>query len=403
MFPMAKPRLVLVGAFFLVIVIFLSASHLKPTEGQVSWREYQQYFLSSMRTSSETDSFNEHSDIAQAEKKAKSSALSQAPTQTSAQAPTKAPSEPVKPAKPAQKPATEVNSQAALTASLASMKLQYALNTTDSNFVDDLHLYTMGRYINTFTTYLEALLSEPLLDRTPFRKLREQFFPWWSPSSSTAYLPWRPSKGPRTGIVLTAGQGNFVLAAHCVSILRNVLESTLPIQVFHAGDMDLPEAYRDHLRTAHPDLETFDILKNDFNETITGIGNSGYAMKPFAALASSFERVILVDADTIFLQKPDSYFDDHPGLNKTGIHYFHDRAYGGRKTTDWIKELMRNAEPSPALNESLYWQNELEHQQESGVVMYNKAIPSAFMSLLFTAYINTQKIRDHVYGQVAGE
>lgn len=129
------------------------------------------------------------------------------------------------------------------------------------------------------------------------------------------YLPWKPRNRPVTGIVLTVGKGNFVLAAHCVQTLRTVVNSTLPIEVFYAGDDDLPEAKREDLKA--PLLETINVL-DQFNETIAGLRNSGYAMKPFAALASSFERVILIDADTIFLQRPDAFFDEHAGLNETG-------------------------------------------------------------------------------------
>lgn len=85
-----------------------------------------------------------------------------------------------------------------------------------------------------------------------------------------------------------------------------------------------------------------------------------------------------------------------------GIHYFHDRAFRGRKTTDWMKTLMQDSTPSTTLNGSLFWQQELEHQQESGVVFFNKAVPSAFMSLLFSAYMNTQKVKHDIYSNVAG-
>ena len=293
------------------------------------------------------------------------------------------------------------------------IQLQYALNSTDAD-LEEPHLFSMGRYINSFTTYLELLLSDDSLDWEPFHNLRQRFFPWWNPAADMAYLPWASRDKPKTGIVLTVGQGNFMLAAHCIRILHSVLNSTVPIQVFYAGDLDLPEAHREQIKALHPSLETINILhdqvnetrynETQFNETTVGLRNSGYAMKPFAALASSFERVILVDADAIFLRRPDFYFDEQAGLKETGIHYFHDRAYEGRNTLEWIKSLMRGVAPSETLNETMYWQEEgLEHQQESGVVMINKAIPSAFMSLVFTAYINTQKIRDHVYTQVFGK
>ncbi len=196
----------------------------------------------------------------------------------------------------------------------SAMKLQYALDSTDDR-LEDPHLFSMGQYSNTFTTYLKGLLLDESIDRQPFHNLRQQFFSWWLPSADIAYLPWERHDNPTTGIVLTVGKGNFVLAAHCIQTLRTVVNSTLPIEVFYAGDDDLPDVKREEIKA--PLLETIDVL-DQFNETIAGLRNSGYAMKPFAALASSFERVILIDADTIFLQRPDSYFDEHAGLNKTG-------------------------------------------------------------------------------------
>lgn len=198
------------------------------------------------------------------------------------------------------------------------MKLQYALDSTDDH-LEDPHLFSMGRYLNTFTAYLEAMLSDESIDRQPFHSLRRKFFSWWLPSPDMAYLPWERHNRVKTGIVLTVGKGNFVLAAHCIQTLRTVVNSTLPIEVFYAGDDDLPEAKREEIKA--PLLETIDVL-DQFNETIVGLRNGGYAMKPFAALASSFERVVLIDADTIFMQRPDNYFDEHAGLNVTGKRSF---------------------------------------------------------------------------------
>ena len=286
-------------------------------------------------------------------------------------------------------------------ASDSAMKLQYALDTMEDS-LEDPHLFSMGRYVNTFTTYLKAILAEPSIDRKKFHQLRQQFFPWWFPSAKTTYIPWESQHSPRAGIVMTVGKGNYVLASHCIQTLRKVVNSTLPIQIFYAGNDDLPELYRQEIKGLHPSIETTDIL-DYYNETTAVIHGSGYAMKPFAALASRFERVILVDADTIFLRRPDLDFEENPALNKTGLYYFHDRAYSGAKTTDWIKELLRGTQPSKTLNGSLFWQKELEHQQESGVVFINKAVPAAFMSILFSTYMNTQKVRDFVGGHVSGE
>ena len=96
-------------------------------------------------------------------------------------------------------------------ASESFIKLQYALNSTDAN-LEEPHLFSMGRYVNTFTTYLEAILSDKSIDRKPFHSLRRQFFPWWFPSAGTAYLPWKPPGTPKSGIVLTVGKGPQLIA-----------------------------------------------------------------------------------------------------------------------------------------------------------------------------------------------
>ena len=49
-------------------------------------------------------------------------------------------------------------------------------------------------------------------------------------------------------------------------------------------------------------------------------------------LASGFQKAILVDADTIFLQRPDSYFNDDIHLKETGTLFYHDRAVKGGYT-----------------------------------------------------------------------
>lgn len=317
------------------------------------------------------------------------------------EAPTKVSKAPTKATTTAHSTNKKVLSKMAQAASDSAIKLQYALDSMEAS-LEDPHLFSMGRYVSTFTTYLKAILAEPSIDRKKFHQLRQRFFPWWFPSAKTTYVPWEARHNSQAGIVMTVGKGNYVLASHCIQTLRKVVNSTLPIQIFYAGDDDLPELYRQEIKALHPSIETTDILDH-YNETTVVIHGSGSAMKPFAALASRFERVILVDADTIFLRRPDLDFEENSALNTTGLYYFHDRAYGGAKTTDWIKDLLQGTPPSKTLNGSLFWQKELEHQQESGVVFINKAIPAAFMSILFSTYMNTQKVRDFVGGHVSGK
>ena len=298
-------------------------------------------------------------------------------------------------------PGQRIPSKAAQIAHDATLKLQYAMNSSTISKIEGPNLFSMAKHISTFARLLEAILTDDSIDRRPFLDLRKRYFGWWK-ASPTTYLPWG-GKDHSTGIVLTAGQGNMVLAAHAIRTLRRVVKSTLPIQVAYAGDDDLPILKRQEMKSLDPDLELINIL-DYFDEDVAGLRIGGYAMKPFAALASSFEKVIIIDADTIFMQRPDEWFEEHEGLRQTGTLFFHDRAYGGRKTTEWVKDLFKESgrKPSPTLNASMYWQEELEHQQESGVVYFNKAIPGAFMSLVFTTYMNLEHVRAQLYGHVVG-
>lgn len=90
-------------------------------------------------------------------------------------------------------------------------------------------------------------------------------------------------------------------------------------------------------------------------------------------LASRFQKTILVDADTIFLQRPDAYFDNDVHLKETGTLFYHDRAVKGGHTgwvdtLKWVKKVLKDREPSEMLRQSIFFTAALEHQQESGVV-----------------------------------
>ena len=386
---LSKNSSVVIGiCCFVFTIAFYSATHLTSlgsfmtecSAGAESIGQYQQYLLSTLQPPSEENAQPDPG-------------VSHQETQANEYAG-------MKPAKGSMPP-SRIFSKAALVAHDATIKLQYALNSSKISKIEGANLLSMGKHTATFTRLLEAILTDTSITRKPFLDLLDQYFNWWNPSKTT-HLPWE-AKNHTTGIVLTAGQGNMLLAAHAIRTLRRVVKSELPIQVAYAGEDDLPGRKRRVMRSLDPKLELINILDH-YDEEVAGLRGGGYAMKPFAALASSFEKVIIIDADTIFMQRPDDLFEENEGLKRTGTLFFHDRAYNGRKTTDWIKEVLRESsrEPSVTLKTSMYWQEELEHQQESGVVYFNKAIPGAFMSLLFTTYMNTLLVRESLYGQVAG-
>lgn len=191
-----------------------------------------------------------------------------------------------------------------------------------------------GQRVSLLSTILEAIIEDPTIPRDSFYGFRTQEFGWWR-LSNTTYLPWEDRSESEVGIVMCVGQKNHVLAAQNIRTLRNVLGSTLPIEIFYAGDHDFPWENRKLLGNLAPNIQILNIL-DFYDDTVAGINDSltdnGWAMKPFAMLASRFQKAILVDADTIFLQRPDAYFDDDIHLKETGTLFYHDRAVKGGYT-----------------------------------------------------------------------
>lgn len=191
-----------------------------------------------------------------------------------------------------------------------------------------------GQRVSLLSTILEAIIEDPTIPRDSFYGFRTQEFGWWR-LSNTTYLPWEDRSESEVGIVMCVGQKNHVLAAQNIRTLRNVLGSTLPIEIFYAGDHDFPWENRKLLGDLAPNIQILNIL-DFYDDTVAGINDSltgnGWAMKPFAMLASRFQKAILVDADTIFLQRPDAYFDVDIHLKETGTLFYHDRAVKGGYT-----------------------------------------------------------------------
>ena len=195
------------------------------------------------------------------------------------------------------------------------------------------------------------------------------------------------------------------MAAQNIRVLRNVLGSTLPIEIAYAGEDDLPERWRKRIEGLGPNIE-FVNLHEVFDNDKVGMG--GYFMKPFALLASRFQKPMLLDADVIFLRSPDELFTSDSGLAETGTLFYHDRAVYGDSTgwlgtLAWIKEVLGERKPSRALRQSIFWQETLEHQMESGVVVMDKGRPGVFASLVFAAWMNTWPVRGFVMSHVCGE
>jgi hypothetical protein len=273
------------------------------------------------------------------------------------------------------------------------------------------HFGELGQRVQILTKWMalsQARGNDSLLDQS-IEQASLAMFPFirnpTNPQDATPLTRLRNSYIPNVpGIVIPVGGNSFRYACHLVLSIRNVLHSTLPIQIAYAGDEDLSPTNREILSSLVQDIDFLDVLSVLDNESM-GLDRS-WAIKPFAALASKFEQVILIDADAVFLQPPEYLFSQR-GYQETGTLLFHDRllwqhAYPERH--EWWKKQMRHQEPSEALLKSLVWTEDYAEEGDSGVVVLHKGKLAVFMALLHICWQNTKAVReDTTYKMTYGD
>ncbi|RYP66207.1 hypothetical protein DL770_008840 [Monosporascus sp. CRB-9-2] len=264
----------------------------------------------------------------------------------------------------------------------------------------------MGQWVNQTAIWAKQLLDYyPHLDGQDLTAALTARYRYLEGADSI-YIPWEREKVrshrqfPMTGIVICAGSKNYDLAAHLVAGLRKTHQSTIPIEIAYAGKEDLRSEHRDFLQDLDSNISFIDLLES-FPNARDDLVNSGWAMKPFAMLASKSRRTILVDADAIFLMPPDRIFEEHQGLVQSGTLLYHDRATlaGGNEGLIFLQEqLALTGRPPSKLfsNESLYFTGDSTFEADSGLVAMDKTRPEVFLSLSFTAWLNTKDVRDSV-------
>ncbi|RGP67537.1 alpha-1,3-mannosyltransferase mnt3 [Fusarium longipes] len=233
----------------------------------------------------------------------------------------------------------------------------------------------------------------------------QQLFPFLqnstrNPESVTPLADLRKSYEPGSkGIIIAVGGGeeSIRFASHLIVSLRQVVHSKLPIQIAYAGDKDLSPVDRRRIQSLRgaTDIEFLDVL-SVFNDTTLKLQGAGWAIKPFALLASKFEKAILIDADAVFMQKPERMFDHAPFVNK-GAYLFHDRLLWRFRFPErqaWWRDQIK--EPSDELKKSKVWLERYSEECDSGVVVVDKSKVPIFVGLLHVAWQNTYAVRDEV-------
>ncbi|OQR83597.1 hypothetical protein ACHHYP_14514 [Achlya hypogyna] len=197
------------------------------------------------------------------------------------------------------------------------------------------------------------------------------------------------------GIVMCLHNGIAPLGVSFLHELRG-LGNTLPVQIYHCLPNEMSAASRAWLleadslnRTEVIDVCTH-LLANGILQDATEY--QSYYVKVLALLHSSFDQVLLVDADAIFLQNPDVLWTT-TAYQTTGTLFFLDRliAFGDyfsapvddgadtillhRLHTEFPYSRFGLQRPalSPEFEASDAWQGRTAHQQDSSALLFHKS------------------------------
>ncbi|KAL9109156.1 MAG: hypothetical protein Q9227_006081 [Pyrenula ochraceoflavens] len=281
---------------------------------------------------------------------------------------------------------------------LIESSILYAQNVSKEG-ISASQFGTMAKRISAITQVAEHMKANSELDQKPLDYMIEQTFPWWVQSQSI-YTPWQKERVPpeSTSLLIPVGRSKARLAADLIATVRHVLYSDIPIEVAYAGHSDLPLSIREKLRIVGGPNITFIDVTQTFDDDYVSFAAGKWAIKPFAMLASRYPRTILVDADTIIFTDPSTIFSDDKDLRRTGIRLFHDRLLQPNPDrTSWLKDQLAQAGraeyPTPALNNSLFWQGVTGEMVDSGMVIWDKTRPANFLALMYIAWMNTREPR----------
>ncbi|KAI5198370.1 glycosyltransferase family 71 protein [Aureobasidium subglaciale EXF-2481] len=253
---------------------------------------------------------------------------------------------------------------------------------SDTAFVrDDVLRYIRdSQHISAFTsgTRVEAMRQYETY-RSFLSNMSSILFPWTAPYFSDHMTLHGHMYNAGRGIVISGSNSQASYIKTAISSFR-AMGCTLPVEVMYLGDDDLGQDIRD-------DLETIEgVITRDIRKMVNdqGWALEGWAGKAFAAFLSSFREVILLDADVLFFENPESLFDES-GYVDTGALFFSDRTVWPQDKKSFLRKILPRPISSKA-RDSRWWKGVSGENQEAGVVVVDKW--RHFLSVFLTARLN---------------
>ncbi|KAJ3081270.1 hypothetical protein HDU99_006124 [Rhizoclosmatium hyalinum] len=225
-------------------------------------------------------------------------------------------------------------------------------------------------------------------------------FGWISPKFTSIRAMqeyFNAEEGGGMGIVMSSGRKHFKMLVHSIHALR-LVGCTLPIEVVYLGKDDLTADMVKALQ-AIENVETKNLWEIFHIEEEV----NGWAIKPFAILASSFRQTIFVDADALFFQDPETSIRQSTLFKQNGQLFFHDRTIEDKNAQWPVWYSLVNPEMT-RYSKTLRFNNYYSyHEMESGVVVVDKSRTGPLLALLMTCQMNQAEESFEVYKHMHGD
>ena len=253
-----------------------------------------------------------------------------------------------------------------------------------------------GQRLRLYKTMYDSRESLSTADESQLSKLTRHLFPWVSEALLSNI---HQSPSAEKGIVICSFDDGFHMTITLIQIIRKVYKSNLPIEVYFAGNEDLSIENQQSLQKIDG-VRPVDITKIFDNDLLK---LKRWAIKPFALLASGFEKVILMDCDVVLFQSPEAIFEQ-PGFKASGALFFHDRSMND-EIKDWSKAreiaIELTGQHISSLSKLRFFNGKTNYEMESGVVVIDKT--RNIVGLLAICSLNTLREREILYQVTYGE
>eukprot|EP01041_Mallomonas_annulata_P001110 gene1110-2157_t len=205
------------------------------------------------------------------------------------------------------------------------------------------------------------------------------------------------------GIVMCSSEGHVGDALDVLAQIRTVWNSTIPVSIAHCNELS-EQSRKLFLKNQYVSVLDICKIKMDVFSSIREQEGRlrGYFCKPAALIQSPFNETLIIDADTIWFEKPELLFDSW-GYIKTGALFFRDRFItedGIRRFYHDVKRIVEKEtgqDITRALASEMFKQNgisyfwahaadprkpALRHAQDSSALLVHRDRHSGFLAVL---------------------